>query len=221
MRVSIGGTRIADGGFGRLLVWRGKTGGISLSPTAYASPDRVAAEALYHLLSPQFRVFLDRRSLLPGEDWNSRIPAAHNQSAVTLVLISSSTDSAYYQQEEIAAAIDWSRHAATSHQVVPIFLDGVPEDIRLPYGLRLKQGISVPEAGGLAQVAQRLKTTLQQRLAMPAAEIQGRYDSKAPVDRAVGLVPQEDFDRGGLLGLANRKYVVVVYHAAQRSRIVR
>ena len=117
---------------------------------AYASSDRVAAEALYNLLSPQFRVFLDRNSLLPGEDWNSRIPAAHNQSAVTLVLISSSTDSAYYQQEEIAAAIDWSRHPDKSHQVVPIFLDGVADDIQLPYGLRLKQGISVPEVGGLA-----------------------------------------------------------------------
>jgi hypothetical protein len=66
------------------------------------------------------RVSIDRRSLLPGEDWNSRIPAAHKQSAVTLVLISSSTDSAYYQQEEIAAAIDWSRHAPASHQLLEL-----------------------------------------------------------------------------------------------------
>jgi hypothetical protein len=188
---------------------------------AYASSDKVAATALYDLLSPQFRVFLDWRSLLPGEDWNSRIPAAHSQSAITLVLISSSTDSAHYQQEEIVAAIERSRHASTSHQVVPIFLDGESEVVQLPYGLRLKQGISVREAGGLAQVAQRLKIALQQRLAMSAAEIQSRYDSRETVYRAVRLVPQEDFDRGGLLGLASRKYVFVGDYAEQQHRTLR
>lgn len=188
---------------------------------AYASSDRAAAEALYDLLSPPFRVFLDRRILLPGEDWNNRIPAAHNQSAVTLVLVSSSTGSAYYQQEEIAAAIDSSRHASTSHLVVPIFLDGVAEGSRLPYGLRQKQGISVPEAGGLAQAAQRLKTTLQQRLAMSAEEIRSRYDSRAPLDRAVRLIPQGDLDRDGLLGLASRKYVFLGDYEEQRHRTLR
>lgn len=188
---------------------------------AYASSDRAAAESLYDLLSPPFRVFLDRRSLLPGEDWNSRISAAHNQTAVTLVLISSGTDSAYYQQEEIAAAIDLSRHAGSPHQVVPIFLDGLAEDSRLPYGLRLKQGISVPEAGSMAQVAQRLKTTLQQGLAMSAVEIQSRYQARAPVDQAVRLVPREDLDRNGLLGLASRKYVFVGDYDEQRHRALR
>jgi len=188
---------------------------------AYASSDQADAEALYDLLSPSFRVFLDRRSVLPGEDWNSRIPAALDHSAVTLVLISSSTDSAHYQQEEIAAAISSSRRAGTSHQVVPIFLDGAAEDTRPPYGLQLKQGISVRQPGGLREVAQRIKTTLQQRLAMPAEEIRSRYDGRAPVDRAVRLVPRQDLDRDGLLGLPSRKYVFVGDYDEQRHRTLR
>src|SRR5262249_38215016 len=156
-----------------------------------------AAEGLYDLLSPQFRVFLDRRSILPGDDWDSRISAAHNRAAVTLALISSGTDDAHYLRAEIARAIKMSRRPGTSHQVVPIFLDsGAADDP--PYGLDLKQGISVPDAGGLAQVARRLKTTLQQLLAMPARQIWDRYASRSPVDQAVRLVPREDFDRDGL-----------------------
>ena len=45
---------------------------------AYASPDRRAAETLHDLLSTVFRVFLDRRSLLPGDDWARRLSAAQD-----------------------------------------------------------------------------------------------------------------------------------------------
>lgn len=188
---------------------------------AYASSDRAAAEALYALLSPPFRVFFDKRSLMPGDDWNSSISAALDKTAVTLVLISSETDGAYYEREEIAAAIDLSRRAGRPRQVVPIFLDGVAEDIRLPYGLRLRQGISVPEAGGLPQVAQRLKTTLQQYLAMSAEAIRSRYNTRAPVDQAIRLVPRAGLDRDGLLGLSSRKYVFVGDYEEQRHRTLR
>jgi hypothetical protein len=188
---------------------------------AYASSDGAAAEALYDLLRPSFRVFLDRRSLMPGDDWASRISAALNNTAVTLVLISPGTDDAYYEREEIATAIDRSRGAGSPHQVVPIFLDGAAEHIRLPYGLRVKQRISVSEAGGLPQVARRLKTTLQQNLAMSAEQIRSRYDSRAPVDHAVRLVPRADLDRDGLLGLPSRKYVFVGDYEEQRRRTLR
>jgi hypothetical protein len=188
---------------------------------AYAASDRAAAETLYDLLRPPFRVFLDQRSLMPGDDWSRRISAALDETAVTLVLISSGTDAAYYEREEIAAAIDMSRRAGSPRQVVPIILDGVAEEVRMPYGLRLKQSISVPEAGGLPQVAQRLTTTLQQYLAMSAEEIQSRYNSRAPVDQAVRLVPRAGLDRDGLLGMPSRKYVFVGDYEEQRHRTLR
>ena len=72
---------------------------------AHAGTDRPAAEALYDLLIPHFSVFLDSRCLRLGEDWDSQLAYAQSRSSVTLVLVSSETESAYYQREEIAAAV--------------------------------------------------------------------------------------------------------------------
>lgn len=188
---------------------------------AYAGPDRDAAAALHDLLSPPFRVFLDRRSLLPGDDWASRLAAAQTGAAVTLVLISPRTGAAYYQREEIARALDLARREDHPHRVVPILLDRPGDAVELPYGLGLRHGISVTEAGGLSGVADRLKSTLRFRLAMPAAEIERRHADRAPVRRAVRLVPSASFDRHGRLGPPDRAYVFVGDHDEQRHRTLR
>lgn len=188
---------------------------------AYASPDREAAEALHDLLSPLFRVFLDRRSLLPGDDWARRLSAAQDGAAVTLVLISPRTDAAHYQREEIARALDLARREDDPHRVVPVLLDSPCGAVDLPYGLRLKHGISVTEAGGLPGVADLLKTALRSRLAMSAAEVRARHLHRTPVRRAVRLVPSTSFDRDGLLGLPERAYVFVGDHDEQRHRTLR
>ena len=57
-------------------------------------------------MSPQFRVFLDSRSLVPGDDWDQAIAQAQTESAISLILVSSNTENAYYQREEVASAID-------------------------------------------------------------------------------------------------------------------
>ncbi len=188
---------------------------------SYASKDREIADALYDLLSPPFKVFLDRRQMLPGDDWDSRLSIEQRRAAVVLVLISPRTDSAYYQREEIAAAVDLSRRERDSQLVVPIFLDDMGEDLTLPYGLRLKHGISIKREGGLTQVAHRLKTSLRSRLAMPAAEIRRRYETRAPVRRGVRLVPRATFDADGSLGPSERKYVFVGDYEEQRHRTLR
>jgi hypothetical protein len=188
---------------------------------AYASPDQMAAETLYDLLSSSFQVFLDHRNLLPGDDWSSRMSTAHSLATVTLVLVSSHTDSAYYEREAIARAIELARREGDLHRVVPILLDEKAGTVQLPYGLRLKQAISVPEAGGLAGVADRLKDALQYRMAMPASEIQQRYVSRAVVERAVRLVPRQNFDPNGLLGLPSRAYVFVGDYDEQHHRTLR
>lgn len=188
---------------------------------AYASPDQMAAETLFDLLSSSFRVFLDRRNLLPGDDWSSRLSAAQSLAAVTLVLISSRTDSAYYQREEIARAIELARREDDLHRVVPILLDEPADNVQLPYGLRLKQAISVTEAGGLARVSDRLKGALQYRMAMPASEIRQRHTSRAVPERAVRLVPQQTFNSNGLLGVPSRAYVFVGDYDEQRHRTLR
>jgi hypothetical protein len=188
---------------------------------AYASPDQTAAETLFELLSPPFRVFLDRRNILPGDDWRSRLSAAQSQATVTLVLISSHTDIAYYQRDEIARAIELTRREDGPHRVVPILLDEPADTVQLPYGLRLKQAISVTDAGGLAGVANRLKSALQNRMAMPAKEIQQRYASRNVLEQAVRLVPRHSFNSNGLLGAPSRSYVFVGDYAEQRHRTLR
>lgn len=187
---------------------------------AYASPDRLAAEKLHKMLSSSFRVFLDRRNILPGDDWSSRLSAAQSMAAVTLVLISSRTDSAYYQREEIARAIELARDD-DRHWVVPILLDEPGDPVDLPYGLRLRQAVSVTEAGGLPGVAERLTSALRHRLVMPATEIQQRYADRAVVERAVRLVPRNSFDPDGLLGAPSHAYVFIGDYDEQRHRTLR
>jgi formylglycine-generating enzyme required for sulfatase activity/3',5'-cyclic AMP phosphodiesterase CpdA len=125
---------------------------------AHASPDKERARELYGLLKPALRVFLDEESLLPGDDWSVEIPRAQARSRVTAVLVSRATDAAFYEREEIAAAIAMKRARQGGHRVVPVHLDGVPRDpFSAPYGLRVLQGIDATMAGGLSEVANRLK----------------------------------------------------------------
>lgn len=56
-----------------------------------------------------------------------------------------------------------SRADAARHRVVPCFLErGAAQREDIPYGLRLKHGVSLEEAGGLKQVAEKLATVGRQ-----------------------------------------------------------
>ena len=128
---------------------------------AHAGADADIAEELYELLSPHARVFLDSRCLVLGDDWDRQLAAAQRRSRATIVLVSSHTDTAYYEREEIAAAVDRARKGPHAHRVVPIYLDGpIGDDVDIPYGLRLKQGLSVADEQTLEAVAARLVTLL-------------------------------------------------------------
>jgi hypothetical protein len=124
---------------------------------AHAGPDLAAAEQLYVLLEPHSKVFLDSRCLMLGDDWDMELATAQTNSLVSVVLVSSRTDNAYYQREEIAAAIDMARKNREGHRVVPVYLDdALSQQSAIPYGLRLKHGLSVAETGGFQPVAGRL-----------------------------------------------------------------
>ncbi|MGH8887758.1 MAG: pentapeptide repeat-containing protein, partial [Egibacteraceae bacterium] len=124
---------------------------------AHAAGDTATAERLLALLDGESRVFLDSRCLELGDDWDQALAAAQRRSKVTVVLISKGTERAFYQREEIAAAIDLARKDPESHRVVPIYLDGPPDQISdVPYGLRLKHGIFIDTRTTLAKAAARL-----------------------------------------------------------------
>jgi hypothetical protein len=189
---------------------------------AHASADRELAEGLYELLSPQFRVFLDSRSLVPGDDWDQAIAKAQTESAISLILVSSNTENAYYQREEVASAIDMARNDRDQHRVVPIYVGGREAVANnLPYGLRLKHGISLIAPDGLPEIAEQLKKNLRSSLAMPPAEIVIRHKNRLSIGRALRLLPKAEFDPQGFLGRAERKYVFIGDYDEQRNRTAR
>jgi len=130
---------------------------------AHAGPDTRTAERLYGHLDPNSRVFLDSRNLVLGDDWDRVLSQAQQKSLVTVVLISSKTEAAYYQREEIAAAIALARENAENHRVVPVFLNEEAKGNKsVPYGLRLKHGLTVSDKLSLKAVAEKLLGLLSQ-----------------------------------------------------------
>jgi hypothetical protein len=129
---------------------------------AHAGPDKPTAEALYDLLSPHMRVFVDSKCLDLGDDWDQALRQAQQQALISVVLVSSRTDNAYYEREEIAAAVALARSQGSLHRVIPVYLDTAAKDqASVPYGLRLKQGLTVGDVGGVPGVAQQLLQAYQ------------------------------------------------------------
>lgn len=121
---------------------------------AYSAQERAVAETLCAALSSNHRVFFDQKCLLPGDDWDTTLANAQREASVTVVLVSGNTETAYYQREEVASAIQMAREDADAHRVVPVLIGDVAP-AALPYGLRLKQALSM-ELGREAEVAAAL-----------------------------------------------------------------
>jgi hypothetical protein len=127
---------------------------------AHASADRASAEQLYdRLLAGGHRVFLDARTLTPGDFWDLEIPHALETSRMILVLIASSYESAHYLRDEIANAITQARRTGLP-RVIPIYMDGPPPPGKAPYGLSVVQAIDARALGGLGGVADQVERLL-------------------------------------------------------------
>jgi TIR domain/NACHT domain len=165
---------------------------------AHAGADLTTAEKLYDLLLP-YKVFLDSRCLLLGDDWDHELSIAQRYSLITVVLVSSRTEKAYYQREEIAAAIAMARADTDKHRVVPVFLDDSFQiKDKMPYGLRLKHGLSVEDLGGLEAVAERLRDLFEQiqkkeLIFIEEPNIHRSLNVQSTLIDALGKQKQEDF----------------------------
>lgn len=140
----------------------GRSGGITRHVTpdvqvfiAYASPDRAAAEALFAALDPHVRVFLDTRSIAPGDAWPDAIARALEQAALIVVLVGEGGAERWYLSDEIATAIERAR-AGGGPRVVPVYLHGTGLPPRVPYGLRRVQGLFFEAEGSWPGVAAKL-----------------------------------------------------------------
>lgn len=145
---------------------------------AHSSHDKDHALKLYELLSDNgCRVFLDQKSITLGETWDQVITSAIYNTRITLVLISENVKGSHFAREEIQQSIQLTRANPQLHKVIPIYLNGFMDDI--PYGLRLVQGISITESGGLAAVVQQLLSSLAQFKSNEAGSLQGAREEKS------------------------------------------
>lgn len=128
---------------------------------AHASSDRASAEQLYERLEAGgHRVFLDARTLKPGDFWDLEIPRALATSRIIVVLVASNYETAHYLRAEIVQAIARARQTG-SPRVVPVYLDGaLPAGVDPPYGLGVVQAIDARAVGGLGAVATQLELLL-------------------------------------------------------------
>ncbi|MDQ2711132.1 MAG: toll/interleukin-1 receptor domain-containing protein [Acidobacteriota bacterium] len=157
---------------------------------AHAGADLQHAEQLYEHLQKKhwdvrpLKVFLDKRTLKLGDDWDIELATAQQRSRVTVVLISERTETAYYQREEIAAAIAMAREGKTKHRVVPVTVVGASSvNPAIPYGLRLKHGITVADGTGFERAAFELKDLIHQMDEVPESIL---------VSRSLALETQSD-----------------------------
>jgi hypothetical protein len=128
---------------------------------AHASADTSQANELFDILAPQVHVWLDVRSLLPGDVWPAEISRAQKASKVSAILLSRRTEAAWYVGAEIQTAIALHRAFPGGHRVVAIYLDGYPTDPSdVPYGLQPLHYIDARARGGLASVAADLRALI-------------------------------------------------------------
>jgi TIR domain len=129
---------------------------------AHVGADSQTAVALYEALSQKARVFLDERSMLPGDPWTRMLPAVLRQSRIIVVLVSPHTRTAWYQDSEIRIALDLLRDYPDRYRVIAMMLDEAAPIHRsdLPYGLEQTVPLSFATCGSLQKVVQRLPDTL-------------------------------------------------------------
>jgi ABC-type Na+ efflux pump permease subunit len=170
---------------------------------AHAGADASVAEELYELLEP-CKVFLASRSLLLGDDWDRELARAQQRSLITVVLVAARTDTAYYQREEVAAALDMARADGSRHRVVPVYLQN---GHAVPYGLRLKHGLSLPDCGGLTGVSRRLIDLVgrlknwDRQIVEPQKRALSKLTARPPRDRLAGVLEVTQLFRPVILTL--------------------
>lgn len=128
---------------------------------AHAGPDLDIARSLKRALDPPAKAFLDEENLALGDDFDLELAEAQQSALISVVIVSPNTERAYYEREEIAAAIQMAREDPHTHRVVPVFFSKNQIASReIPYGLRLKHSLRVPDSGDLTEAGKRLLETL-------------------------------------------------------------
>jgi hypothetical protein len=152
---------------------------------AYPNGSWNDAESLFTALQPDLSVFLDKKSLQTGTQYDLAIPEAQRSSRMTVVLVNATYLAAFYARAEAAAAIALSRTAPGAHMVVPIYMNGLPKAHETPYGFQLLQSLDFQKELGWEAIAQKLRGMLN----LPANHGQPQaITEQTPADPKVALI---------------------------------
>jgi len=145
------------------------TSEISVPPEAtaqiflsYAREDEEKVKKLYQKLSDAgLKPWMDKKDILPGEQWKFRIPQAVRCSDFFLVCLSAnSVDKRGWIQKEIKEALDiWQEMLDSDIYVIPVRL----EDCEVPEGLRDFQWVNLFEEDGWTWLVKAIQVGIERR----------------------------------------------------------
>jgi ribosomal silencing factor RsfS len=142
---------------------------------SYASPDRDRVfEWFDYLAGKGFAVWMDKRRLKGGQNWDFEIKRALQRATIIVVFLSAnSVDRRGYAQREIKAALDQARDKLIDDiYLIPVMLD---EGVQIPSELNRIQVIK-PEDGDQMQATSDAISTQLERLGAETARIQGEAE---------------------------------------------
>ena len=137
----------------------------------YAHPDQERVLPFYQWLNNQgFNVWMDCRSLKPGQNWPLEIDRALNEATFVLAFVSKfSFDRRGYVQRELKVALDkLTEKLADDIYIIPVILD---DDSEIPEQLRSLQCIRASDPRCQAQIADAIRLQLE-RLGFERREVQ-------------------------------------------------
>ena len=129
---------------------------------SYAREDASSIENLYQRLSDAgFKPWMDKKDILPGEQWRLSIQRAIRNCDFFLVCLSASSVSKRgFLQKEIKDALDiWREKLDGDIYLIPVRL----EDCEVPASLRSFQWVSLFEADGWARLVKSIQVGMERR----------------------------------------------------------
>jgi pSer/pThr/pTyr-binding forkhead associated (FHA) protein len=144
---------------------------------SYAREDEKQVKKLYQrLFDAGFKPWMDKKDLLPGERWKSRIPRAIRQSDFFLACLSTcSVTKRGFLQKEINDALDiWQEKLDSDIYLIPVRL----EDCEVPERLCDFQWVDLFEEDGWIRLVKAIQVGMERRA--PAAEPAVRQSISSP-----------------------------------------
>ena len=166
---------------------------------SYARLDEDKVENLYQKLSiAGFKPWMDKKDILPGEQWKSRIPQAIRRSDFFLACLSAhSVSKRGFLQKEVRQALDvWQEKLEDDIYLIPVRL----EDCEVPESLREFQWVNLFEEDGWARLVKAIRVGMERRAEAPTdGELSPSTEMATPEEDPEWVLDQLFHTRGSIV----------------------